>query len=276
MGAEEKNTYSIGSTLRERGKKPVSDISDVWMSQTSVAHKKRTNTADLFDLDLSGYKKKFRSTTERIGSTVTSALNGLRASAAKLPLHTLRNNRKIMAVVLSLLAVVLVRSALSGNDNFVQQQASEPAAQESLGASTVDESVPRQDTLQSLRTTDFELLWPSGMNIDNTEVVKVSPPQNDPVYAYISEFSGVELRISQQQIPSDFDGVVSQRVEEVARSFQATDKLQVDEVTVYHGFSDKFGGVQSLIFTKDDLLVFVSSPKSFSEIEWAGYISGLK
>jgi hypothetical protein len=108
-------------------------------------------------------------------------------------------------------------------------------------------------------------LWPDKSTESDYEIVKVSPPENEPVHTCIDVFNGAELRITQQAILAEFEGNVAEKVELIAASFLATNVVQIDENKIYHGFSDKQGEVQS----------FIASPVKLPDDVWAGYILSL-
>lgn len=146
---------------------------------------------------------------------------------------------------------------------------------QSLGAKVNSEPLPDTSGPDIVSNTEFPLLYPIGKSKDSVEVALVSPPNNAPVYAYVDTFNGVELRISQQEIPDSFKGQEDVKLEEVAKDFQATSLLAIDSIKVYYGYTERFGGVQSLVFIKDGVMVFISSAQKFSDDEWVGYILGL-
>jgi hypothetical protein len=75
--------------------------------------------------------------------------------------------------------------------------------------------------------------------------------------------------VTQQEVPKKFD------LEKTATEFQATDIIQIDDNKIYHGYSEK-GGIQSLIFIKNDKLITIRSPEKFTDDQWAGYVISLQ
>ena len=145
----------------------------------------------------------------------------------------------------------------------------------SVSKTVKQEEVKQTPILEKTEKTDFDLLLPTGKVASDYDIAKVSPPENDPVYAYVDILNGAELRVSQQAIPESFKGNVATKIQEIATNFQATDVIQINDMKIYHGFSDKQGGVQSLIFEKNNLIVFIASPVKFSDDVWTGYILNL-
>ena len=123
-------------------------------------------------------------------------------------------------------------------------------------------------------TPTFQTILPSGKSISSLGGWhRVSPPGNDPVFAYTDKLAGVPIIVSEQQIPKSFDGKVSQKVADVAKSYSADDKLTVDGTIVYVGYSLK--GPQSVIFTKKNLLILIRSDALISNTAWGTYVASL-
>lgn len=142
------------------------------------------------------------------------------------------------------------------------------AQQNENSANTATGGLPRE-------TPSFDLLIPSDKSYKDFDIVRLSPASNEPVYAYIDKIESVDINISEQKVPEQFNYNQDVELERVAREFQATDVIQIDGIMVYYGLSDELK-VQSIIFIKNDLLVFIKSPQKLSDDTWAGYITNLK
>ncbi len=177
----------------------------------------------------------------------------------------LARKRITAALIFGVMSVVIATNLLGKSDA--------PLPGEVNGASSGASGAPIIPTVTK-DTVAFDLLFPPKKSIENTEVVLVSPPENDPVYAYTDELKKTTIKISQQQLPASLQADSSYSVKELAASFNATDRIQIDAYTVYHGINEK-DGVQSLIFAKSDRLVFIVSPQKLDDDTWAAYISRL-
>lgn len=102
---------------------------------------------------------------------------------------------------------------------------------------------------------------------------RVSPPKNDPVFAYADTIDGVVISVSQQPLPQSFKNDTDNQVAELAKKFNATDKLNADSLSVYIGTSVK--GPQSVIFASDNLLILIKSEKKISDASWTKYAESL-
>jgi len=100
---------------------------------------------------------------------------------------------------------------------------------------------------------------------------RVSPPSSAPVYAFADTVSGVSVSVSEQPLPDSFITDTDSKVAELAKQYNATDKLNASGTTVYIGTSSK--GPQSVIFAKKNLLILIKSEKKIDDSIWLAYIS---
>jgi hypothetical protein len=134
------------------------------------------------------------------------------------------------------------------------------------------------DDVQNLRqgTPDYKTMLPAGKTIDQLGGwTRVSPSGTEPVYAYVDKIKGIQINVSQQPLPYEFDDdSTDQHIEELASGYNADQKMKVGGTTVYIGTSAK--GPQSVIFTRDKILVLIKSLSAIDNNSWAAYISSLK
>ncbi len=120
----------------------------------------------------------------------------------------------------------------------------------------------------------YKTLLPQGRTIDSLGGWKrVSPPESDPAYAYADTVDGAAITVSEQSVPKDFEDNVDGHVASLANSYNATDKIDAGGVAVYIGSSAK--GPQSIIFTKNNLLILIKSYSKVSNESWTKYIQSL-
>jgi len=103
---------------------------------------------------------------------------------------------------------------------------------------------------------------------------RVSPPEKDPVFAFSDTLDGVSISISEQPLPASFKNDTDNQVAGLAQKFSATDKLETGAITAYIGTSSK--GPQSVIFTKNDLLILIKSEQKVADTSWTAYIRALQ
>ena len=127
----------------------------------------------------------------------------------------------------------------------------------------------------SVATPNYPTVLPNGKSINTLGGWKrVSPPKSDPVFSYTDSVDGVPISISEQPLPKAFIEDVDGQVAELAKKFNATNKLTAGSTTVYIGTSSK--GPQSIIFTKNNLLILIKSEKIVANSSWVNYIASLR
>jgi hypothetical protein len=173
------------------------------------------------------------------------------------------------------IAVVIVISVTAGGIYAVTHQHNNQAINQVAGANTnQSDQKPVSPSDLSREAPKFALLLPKGRLYAGIETVLVSPEGNDPVYAFADNYEGSSLTVSQQLIPKTFDYNRQAELERVAKEFQVNDVIQVDASKIYHGISSKTKE-QSLIFIKEDRLVFIKSSVQLKDDLWANYYLGL-
>lgn len=167
----------------------------------------------------------------------------------------------------SVAAVAIVGLVLGG----VLLNRDTPETPQSLGVSS---NGNQQIAAPELPDEDpsFELLYREPYTKEDYRIVRSSPEGNTPAYTFIDRVDQTEVRITQQQIAAieGFSGVG-----EAAENFQATDVIQVDGENIYHGVNER-SGVQSLITTKNGILILISSPRQLPDEVWVGYVTSLQ
>lgn len=119
----------------------------------------------------------------------------------------------------------------------------------------------------------FASLLPTGKNIEELGGwSRISPPDKDPVYAYVDRIGTIQINVSQQQLPRQLES--DDDIRQLADSFDAREVIKAGDTTVYIGTSSK--GPQSIIFTKNNLLILIKSTNRIAEPLWQNYIKSLK
>lgn len=122
---------------------------------------------------------------------------------------------------------------------------------------------------------NYQTVLPRGESVSEFGGWKrVSPPENDPVFAYVDKIDGVAISVSEQPLPDSFKTDVDNKVADLALKFNATNKINADDTTVYVGTSVK--GPQSTIFAKENVLVMIKSQKKIADASWADYVKSLR
>lgn len=138
----------------------------------------------------------------------------------------------------------------------------------------IDRSSHIADSQESLEPT-YNTVIPNGKTIDKLGGwKKVSPPGVDPVFAYTDSIDNVQINVSQQPVPDGLKANQNERIKGVAEDFGATEKIETPRgTTFYLGQSAK--GIQSVIFTRNDLLILIKTHDTINTEEITGYVDSL-
>ncbi len=118
---------------------------------------------------------------------------------------------------------------------------------------------------------DFRAVLPRNKSIDELGGwTRISPPNNEPVFTYTDKIGNVPMTVSQQLLPESF---ANTGIAELAKQFNATNKLSGLTTEVYYGTSAK--GPQSVIFAKNELLILIKSQAKITDEAWVVYIKSL-
>lgn len=124
-------------------------------------------------------------------------------------------------------------------------------------------------------TPKFATLLPSDKNIDELGGwTRVSPPDSDPVFTYVDNINGQPINVSQQPLPDTLRDDTDEQVKQLAKNFNATEKLAIGDTTAYIGSTIQ--GPQSVIFTKNGLLILIKSTSKIDKTLWQAYVNLLQ
>ncbi len=122
----------------------------------------------------------------------------------------------------------------------------------------------------------FDTLLPRGKTIQQLGGWgRVSPPDSNPVFAYVDTLERVQITVSEQPLPDNFSNNPDAEVKDLAAGFNATERAVADDATVYFiGTSVK--GPQSVILAKKETLILIKAPIQIKPEIWATYIASLQ
>ncbi len=123
---------------------------------------------------------------------------------------------------------------------------------------------------------DYDTLLPKDTSIGELGGwQRVSPPDSNPVFAYIDTIDQTQISVSQQPLPNNFSTNPDKEVKELALGFNASNRRVADDATVYFiGTSTK--GPQSVILAKDKILILMKSTAQIKDASWGYYIASLE
>ena len=121
----------------------------------------------------------------------------------------------------------------------------------------------------------YQTILPEGKTIDQLGGwERVSPAKASPVFAYIDIIGSIPVSVSEQPLPKSFKTNTASQIAELAKGYNATDSVSAGSMQVYIGTSAK--GPQSVIFTKNNLLILIKSQNVIEDTAWIKYISSLQ
>lgn len=183
-------------------------------------------------------------------------------SKRRAALYKKRPSKRVIAFgVVVLLVVGGVKMVTGGPDSDSDNNGT-------LGAQVSSGSLPEEKP-------SFSILYPQGKSADNTKTARVSPNGSAPAYAYTDGLENISLKVTQQELPERLQKDADVELEKIAKDFQASSIIQVDENKIYHGYNEKTH-VQSLIFIKNKRLVFIAASEKISDDSWASYFLSLQ
>lgn len=130
-------------------------------------------------------------------------------------------------------------------------------------------------TDEIIENLEYQTVLPESKSISQLGGWKrVSPPDSEPVYAYSDKIGDTPISVSQQPLPESFKkGGIDNQVADLAKKFNATTTFDADTTTAYIGTSAK--GPQSVIFTKNSLLILIKSQAKIDDTAWVRYVKSL-
>lgn len=158
-------------------------------------------------------------------------------------------------------AVILVASASYGIFTTVQHNAASKQATEAAA--------------ERVENLEYQTVLPAGKTISELGGwQRISPPDGQPVFAYGDSIENIPINVSQQPLPDGMRTNPLAQLSDLAEKFNATDKVAAGDTTIYIGTSAK--GPQSVLLTKNNLLILMKSEQKIADSDWATYAASLK
>ncbi len=257
--------------LRSAGDDP--EITDVWAEQQRIRlaeaiaqDKQQAEKRQKQGTLLSRWRPKLRrrSTTPKAATPLKEVELQISLPKLKLPFKKIAKKR----VVIGGMGLVVVAALIVSGVMAYQHQKTGTVAKKN-----------QQTTTRTLgersEKPSYTTLLPDGKDIDQLGGwQRVSPPDQEAVFAYVDKLSGIQINVSEQPLPESFKTDVAGKVADLAKQFNAKETIEVDGITVYIGTSAK--GPQSVVLVKNDLLILIKSTSKIDNDQWAGYIASLK
>lgn len=137
-----------------------------------------------------------------------------------------------------------------------------------------DASVNKNNKLPK-GTPAFNTLLPIGKSAEDVGGwTRISPPDREAVWAYADKIGDIKISVSQQPIPKAFKLDTEDRVADLASNYHATEKIKAADTTIYVGRTKE--GVESVILTKEKLLILIKTSGIVGNDQWVSYINSLQ
>ncbi len=261
------NDESVRKRLATTRPSERSDIGHVWREQKRLSQERwqlGPEEESLFSELISVVKKKTATIKSKVNKTnkKTTKLKLNKAVLSRFNFKKKRTNVLGVLAFVFLAGYIVIGSNNRGNDS-----------PQSLGASSVAGSDgPAADDGKTDEKPTFAVLYPA----DKKELVAVTrkTPNGQLLHTYKDTVEGIEVEVTQQELPESFKSAPNVELEKIAKNFQATDIIQIDEAFVYHGLDEKTR-VQSLFTIKNDTLISIRSAEKLLDDTWAAYILSL-
>lgn len=139
-------------------------------------------------------------------------------------------------------------------------------------AGVTDQTAPTPTEKPSKAKPSFEVFTPN--NADMVGLERKAPSGED-IYTYSDILDGVRIEVTQQQLPESFKADKDAKLASFAKDNDLINVIKVDQNKIYHGFIEK-SKIGSLVFIKEDRLIFIQSSAKLTDDQWTGYYLSLK
>lgn len=242
------------------------DIGHVWREQKRLSQERwelGPEKEPLFGEVFSTIKKKtatFKSKVKKSKKKTTIQ------KLEKGVIYRLRLNKK-SSMLIGLVIIFLAGFTLVIGD---KNKGDSPKSLGATSVSSIDNSA--SDDGKTDEKPTFNILYPA----DKKDLVAVTrkTPNGQLLHTYKDTLEGIEVEVTQQELPESFKSAPNVELEKIAKNFQATDIIQIDEAFVYHGLDEKTR-VQSLFTIKNNTLISIRSAEKLLDDTWAAYILSL-
>ncbi len=175
-----------------------------------------------------------------------------------------RRRLKLGAAIIATL--MLVSSVGLAAQHFLAHRSAVAAAKATLAKSAAA-STAAKPTFQPLAPVDS-----TNNGIHGTPQVAYDGKRN--TYSFTDTLAGQAIVVSQQPIPATYKTAVD-AVSKIAVSLKASQTLATSSGAAFIA-NDAKSNAQTIVFSKNNLLVFVQSPFAHTSDQWQAYINGLQ
>lgn len=143
-----------------------------------------------------------------------------------------------------------------------------------IGAKNLSKSQPVgvHEIEQRQAEPTFETLAPP---VSQKTEKAVAFDEEKKVASFNDKIGETGVTVSQQPLPDNFKSNAAEETEKLARSFKATRVITANDIRAYTGLSSETG-TQTVVFTKNGLLIFIHASQELNNDALARYIIDLK
>lgn len=167
---------------------------------------------------------------------------------------------------------VAVVMLIGGGVYFGLQRQSDRSGPQSLGIT--DEMQANLDNIQPVEEVSFRPFYPA--DFDERGIEFIQQMRGDTEYVtYVDSLDGTNFTVTQQLVTEEIAQAGDDQVESLAKAMPipSTGVIQIDDTKVFVGTSEQ--NRQALLFTKDNVLLFITTEGLINESSWVGYIASL-
>ncbi|MGH7218499.1 MAG: hypothetical protein ACREGE_03615 [Candidatus Microsaccharimonas sp.] len=139
----------------------------------------------------------------------------------------------------------------------------------------LDSNAQVNQTAKDGTSPEFRALLPAATSIDDLGGWnKQTSPGGEVYFVFLDTINTTTIRVSQQELPESLQKNTSTSIAELAKGYNANRTLDVGNTKVFIGINTK--GQQSIIFTRNSLLVLIVSEQTIPDDAWTQYIENLR
>lgn len=136
-------------------------------------------------------------------------------------------------------------------------------------------SNPYQKNLLTKGTPNYATVLPTGKTIQQLGGwTRVSPKSKNAVFAYVDKIGSVQIDVSEQPLPANFQYNTDQQVAQLAHNFNATEKVPAVSTNIY--IATLADDSQAVILAKNNLLILMKSVSLVPPNQWVAYVNSLQ
>jgi hypothetical protein len=169
--------------------------------------------------------------------------------------------------------LVIVALAIFVSIFLVRVITSEKSPTSTLGVTSTEKGATQTDDGRTDEELNFDVLSPS--EEPGLQSVKRKSPSGDLLFTFKDSIDGINIEVTQQKLPPNFEVAPAVELEKIATNFQATNVIRIDDSVAFHGINEKTG-IQRLFTIKQGILISIVASAKVPDDSWVGYLLKLQ